>query len=135
EQNAPANMTFTGFVEGTKLANLYAASDLFVFPSPTETFGNVVLEALACGTPVIGANAGGVTTIVKNGMNGILCEEKDTTGFVHTIDSLLSRENSREVMRENGIRYAQAQSWDKIFRNLLMEYEDALEEEPMKELA
>lgn len=132
---APSNMTFTGFVEGKELASIYVASDLFVFPSPTETFGNVVLEALSCGTPVIGANAGGVTSIVRNGMNGILCEEKDITDFVQAIDSLLTRDQTRNVMSENGIRYAQAQSWDKIFRNLLLEYEDVLAERYLKELA
>lgn len=132
---APSNMTFTGFVEGKELASIYVASDLFVFPSPTETFGNVVLEALSCGTPVIGANAGGVTSIVRNGMNGILCEEKDITDFVQAIDSLLTRNQTRNVMSENGIRYAQAQSWDKIFRNLLLEYEDVLAEQYLKELA
>lgn len=132
---APSNMTFTGFVEGKELASIYVASDLFVFPSPTETFGNVVLEALSCGTPVIGANAGGVTSIVRNGMNGILCEEKDITDFVQAIDSLLTRDQTRNVMSENGIRYAQAQSWDKIFRNLLLEYEDVLAEQYLKELA
>lgn len=135
EQMAPSNMTFAGFVEGENLANIYAAADLFVFPSPTETFGNVVLEALACGTPVIGADAGGVRSIVKSGINGILCEEKDSTDFVQAIVSLLSREKARKVMSENGVRYAQAQSWDKIFRNLLMEYEDALDDEPIRELA
>jgi glycosyltransferase involved in cell wall biosynthesis len=132
---APSNMTFTGFVEGKELASIYVASDLFVFPSPTETFGNVVLEALSCGTPVIGANAGGVTSIVRNGINGILCEEKDITDFVQAIDSLLTRDQTRNVMSENGIRYAQAQSWDKIFRNLLLEYEDVLAERYLKELA
>lgn len=135
EEIVPKNMTFTGFVDGTNLANIYAASDLFVFPSPTETFGNVVLEALSCGTPVIGANAGGVKSIVKNGMNGILCEEKDITDFVQAIDSLLTRDQTRKVMRENGIRYAQAQSWEKIFRNLLLEYEDVLAEQLLQELA
>src|SRR5699024_8475132 len=72
EKEAPANMTFTGFIEGLDLAHIYAASDLFVFPSSSETFGNVVLESLACGTPVIGTDAGGVKTIIQNGVTGWL---------------------------------------------------------------
>lgn len=135
EDIAPGNMTFAGFVEGEELANIYAASDLFVFPSPTETFGNVMLESLACGTPVVGANAGGVKTIVQNGITGILCEEKDVTEFVQAITSLLTRKHTRKLMGENSVRYAQSQSWDKILRNLLMEYEEALEEKPVRKLA
>ena len=135
EELATPNMTFTGFVQDEELANMYAASDLFVFPSPTETVGTVDLEALACGTPVVGANAGGVKTIVKDGMTGILCEEKDVTGFVQAITSLLSRKSTRKLMSENGVRYAQSQSWEKIFRNLLTEYEDALEDNLVRELA
>ncbi|MFD2131994.1 glycosyltransferase family 4 protein [Pseudogracilibacillus auburnensis] len=132
---APPNMTLTGFVEGINLANIYAASDVFVFPSPSETFGNVVLESLACGTPVIGANAGGVKTIIQNGITGILCTEKDITEFVHAITSLLGREQTRKIMGENGKIHAQAQSWDTIFNNLLLEYEEALEIESFQELA
>lgn len=135
EKIAPRTMTFTGFVDGTDLANIYAASDLFVFPSPTETFGNVVLEALSCGTPVVAANAGGVKSIINDGIHGILCEEKDVTDFVQAIDSLLLRKQTRKVMSENGIRFAEAQSWEKIFRNLLFDYEDVLHEFKLTELA
>ena len=60
------NVTFTGYLQGEDLAEAYASSDLMVFPSATETFGNVVLESLACGTPVIGANNGGVKNIITD---------------------------------------------------------------------
>ena len=62
---APANMTLTGYLTGEQLAEIYSASDLFVFPSPTETFGNVVIEALASGTPAITANSGGVKILLR----------------------------------------------------------------------
>lgn len=58
-ETLPANVTFTGYLQEENLAEAYACSDLMVFPSATETFGNVVLESLACGTPVVGANSGG----------------------------------------------------------------------------
>src|SRR5690606_24068069 len=74
---APSNMTFTGFLSGKDLASVYSASDLFVFPSATETFGNVVIESLASGTPVIGAKSGGVKNLVKHNVNGMLCEPKN----------------------------------------------------------
>ncbi|MCD8501500.1 MAG: glycosyltransferase [Bacillaceae bacterium] len=69
-------ITWTGFVEGENLAKIYASSDLFLFPSPTETFGNVVLEALSSGLPVIAANAGGVKHLVEHNHSGYLCEPK-----------------------------------------------------------
>ena len=74
EREAPTNVTFTGFLKGEELAEIYCTSDLFVFPSPTETFGNVVLEALASGTPVVGANSGGVKNIIHTEVTGLLCE-------------------------------------------------------------
>lgn len=135
EKVAPPNMTLTGFIEGTDLAQIYATADLFVFPSPTETFGNVVLESLACGTPVVGANAGGVKTIIQNGLTGLLCTEKDSAAFGDAITRLLAQEQTRKVMGENGEEYAKAQSWDSIFNNLLLEYDEVLEEETYRELA
>jgi len=63
----PKNTTFTGFKKAEKLAQIYAFCDVFVCPSSTETFGNVVLEAMASGIPVIGADAGGVGEIIYQG--------------------------------------------------------------------
>lgn len=126
EKSAPDQMTFTGFLEGGELAELYAAADLFVFPSASETFGNVVLESLACGTPVIGADAGGVRTIIQHGKTGFLCEEKAVSQFVSAIDRLLEDEEMRHAMGKAGFRYAQGQSWDTIFNHLIADYDEVL---------
>lgn len=123
---APDNMTLTGFIEGKELARVYAAADLFVFPSASETFGNVVLESLACGTPVIGADAGGVRNIIERGKTGLLCEEKNAMQFAQAVVSLLSNDELRVRMGEQGFQYAQAQSWETIFHRLLDNYEDVL---------
>ncbi|MBM7704843.1 glycosyltransferase family 4 protein [Metabacillus iocasae] len=120
------HMTFTGFLQGEHLAKVYAASDLFVFPSATETFGNVVLESLACGTPVVGANAGGVKTIVQQGRNGYLCNPNSVQEFVHHIVELLEDLHKRIHFGHQGRNYALTQTWDSIFERLLMEYEEAL---------
>ena len=77
------NVTFTGYLQGVDLAEAYACSNMMVFPSATETFGNVVLESLACGTPVIGANSGGVKNIITDGKTGVLCPQKMRTHFYH----------------------------------------------------
>src|SRR5699024_483413 len=74
-----------GFLEGESLAKIYQGSDLFFFPSSTETFGNVILEALSSGLPVIGANAGGVKELVVSAHNGILCPRNHIDSFVEAL--------------------------------------------------
>lgn len=119
---APSNMTFTGFLAAEQLVQAYATADLFVFPSASETFGNVVLESLACGVPVIGANVGGVRTIIQHNQTGILCQEKNSHQFVSAIVRMLSDPQLRVTMAEAGIKYAQSQSWEQIFQRLLQDY-------------
>ncbi|MGM7720768.1 glycosyltransferase family 4 protein [Metabacillus sp. Hm71] len=126
EKNAPKNMTFAGYLSGERLAKIYASSDLFIFPSPTETFGNVVLEALAAGTPVIAANSGGVKNIIRHEATGYLCEPKDADQFIHAIIHLLNHHALRVKMGDAARTYALSQTWEQIFEGLLKEYEDVL---------
>ncbi|TMV46881.1 glycosyltransferase family 1 protein [Paenibacillus mesophilus] len=122
-QKAPANATFTGYLGGEELAEAYASSDLFVFPSSTETFGNVVLESFASGTPVVGARSGGVQELVQDGTTGWLCPPRDGKAFVQTIASTLQ---SPDLLHKTGCEarsYALSQSWDAIFDGLLERYE------------
>ncbi|MEH7176943.1 glycosyltransferase family 4 protein [Neobacillus vireti] len=130
---APANMTFTGYLKGEGLAEVYSASDLFIFPSPTETFGNVVLEALASGTPVIGANSGGVKNIVTHGGTGHLCEPGNAEDFLQRIVLLLTNDSLRAQIALNARRYALTQKWDQIFENLVNHYYSVIDE-PVKKI-
>ncbi len=68
-----ATAVFTGHLEGGELSTAYASADLFLFPSETETFGNVTLEALASGLPVVAADAAGSRMLVNDGVTGRLC--------------------------------------------------------------
>ncbi|MEH7305652.1 glycosyltransferase family 4 protein [Neobacillus drentensis] len=129
QANAPVNMTFTGFLNGNGLAEVYSASDLFVFPSPTETFGNVVLESLASGTPVIGAKAGGVKNIIKAGVTGYLCKPGNVQEFRDAIIQILSNDGLREQMGIAGRDYALTQRWDRIFEDLIWHYANVIEEQ------
>ncbi|TGA97017.1 glycosyltransferase family 1 protein [Sporolactobacillus shoreae] len=124
--NAGKQVTFTGYLSANMLAQVFAASDLMVFPSPTETFGNVVLESLACGTPVVGANAGGVKNIIHNNKTGVLCTPKCVDEFVSAISYLLGNESKWQEMSFAARHYALAQSWDRIFEKLLNDYEEVL---------
>ncbi|MBJ8004632.1 glycosyltransferase [Bacillus cereus] len=129
------NVTFTGYLQGVDLAEAYASSDLMVFPSPTETFGNVVLESLACGTPVIGANSGGVKNIITDGKTGVLCEPKNEDSFLSSIYELLNNEEMRKQISLDARSYAATQSWDEISNNLLMHYDDVIQSRKAEMLA
>lgn len=120
------HITFTGYLTPAKLAHVYAGSDLMVFPSPTETFGNVVLESMACGTPVIGADAGGVRNIISSEINGALCPPKDDDAFVSAVNHFLDNDAQRQAAGASARSYALTQSWDRIFEKLLNDYDRVL---------
>lgn len=128
QQQKPENMTLTGYIKGESLAELYAISDLFVFPSSTETFGNVVLESFACGTPVVGAKAGGVQEIIEHGRTGMLCQPGNVEEFMESITELVSKKSLLKMMNLEARNYALSQSWDRIFSDLLNQYEDVITE-------
>ncbi|MBD5795124.1 glycosyl transferase [Bacillus pseudomycoides] len=134
-ETLPANVTFTGYLQEENLAEAYACSDLMVFPSATETFGNVVLESLACGTPVVGANSGGVKNIITDGKTGFLCEPKNSNSFLSSIYQLLNNEEMRKQMGIAARFYATTQSWDEIFHGLYMQYEEVLHQNNTELLA
>ncbi|MEK3735353.1 MULTISPECIES: glycosyltransferase family 4 protein [Paenibacillus] len=112
-------ITWTGFLEGEALSKVYASADLFLFPSPTETFGNVVLEAQSSGLPVIGAKAGGVQHLVTHGVNGFLCEAKHTESFANYTSLLLEQESLRRTFAEKSRAFALTLSWNEIFDKLI----------------
>lgn len=121
-QLAGRNVTFSGELRGTPLAEAYASAKLFVFPSQTETFGQVVQEAMASGLPVIGMRAGGVADLVRPGQTGLLCEPGDRASFVAATRRLLTDSQSRGRMAANARRYAEQQSWQAVFDGLLEDY-------------
>ena len=122
---APEGTVFTGFLRGKELAEVYASSDLFFTPSSTETFGNVALEAMASGVPVIAANAGGFRNVIHHGVDGLLCAPRDACGFAFALESLLLQPNLALAMGLNAVRTAAKHSWDSIFDQLMADYEQA----------
>jgi glycosyltransferase involved in cell wall biosynthesis len=128
EQYKRSDITFTGYVQGKPLADLFAAADIFLFPSEHETFGNVVLEAMASGTPVIGAASGGVRDIVRDGETGFLRPPGDIGGFVQAVDTLFGSVELRRSMGLNARQYSIQQSWDAIFDRLYCSYESVVED-------
>lgn len=124
ESHSPSNMTIAGYKKGEELSAIYASSDLFVFPSPTETFGNAALEALASGTPVIGVNSGGVKNVISHGQTGFLGTPNDPDELAEHISFLLENSDIRNKFASNARAYALSQSWETIFNNLVMECEE-----------
>ncbi|MFC0473175.1 glycosyltransferase family 4 protein [Halalkalibacter kiskunsagensis] len=120
------HITFTGFLEGEVLANAYASSDLFLFPSSTETFGNVVLEAMSSGLPIIGANVGGVKHLITHGENGFLCTARDVCSFAEHTMQMLENDQLRTNFGVRARQFALTQSWEEIFARLILSYEDVI---------
>ncbi len=121
---------FTGFLDGMDLSRAYAAGDLFVFPSASETFGNVVLEAMASGLPVIAAGAGGPVDHVKHRVNGFLSDPDDPADFAALAWRGISDPDLLQTMRESARAYAETQTWDLILDDLLDKYQALIESGP-----
>src|SRR5207248_10645797 len=81
---------FLGYLTGEKLAKAYASADVFVFPSTTDTFGNVVLEAQASGLPVIVSDLGGPKELVADGRTGFVTKAHDADDFARAIERISS---------------------------------------------
>lgn len=100
--------------QGEELARHYASADLFVFPSLSETFGNVVLEALASGLAVIAYDQAAAAQYIRHGYNGVLAMPGDERGFIEAAGWLLDDGESRRRMRLNARREASQCGWPQI---------------------
>ena len=118
-----ARAEFTGVLKGEALSTAYANMDLFVFPSHTDTFGNVVLEALASGVPAIVTPDGGPCTIVRDGETGRVVPDEQ---FAAAVASVLRDEAKHAQMREAARAYALTASWDSVFEGVYKAYETIL---------
>jgi phosphatidylinositol alpha 1,6-mannosyltransferase len=117
------NAEFTGVLRGAELARAYANMDLFVFPSHTDTFGNVVLEALASGVPAIVTPDGGPRYIVKDGETGSIATDD---GFSGAVARLVLDPELHARMRLAARSYALSASWDSVFEGVYSTYEEVL---------
>ena len=114
---------FTGVLHGEELSQAYASADLFVFPSTTDTYGNVVVEAMASGLPVVVSNQGGPAELLRDSMDGERVVTGDLTSWVASIQRLIAQENGVEDRQKRRERTIRGRSWHDAFQSF---WRDAL---------
>jgi phosphatidylinositol alpha 1,6-mannosyltransferase len=116
------NAIFAGHLGGEDLAQAYASSDIFFFPSESETFGNVTLEAMASGLPTVCADASGSNSLVDDKVTGYLQDAKKIEGFVQHIAELVQNASLRKAMGDAARKRALTFNWDAILEKLLASF-------------
>jgi len=114
-ENSHPRVAFTGFLRGEDLAAAYASSDVFVFPSTTDTFGNVVLEAQASGLPAIVSDKGGPSEIVGQRNSGKIIDVARPGALTSAMFELMTDSALRHDLRKRALENASHRSWDSIF--------------------
>jgi len=114
-------VTFTGFLSGDDLPQAYASSDIFLFPSTTDTFGNVVLEAQASGIPVVVTDEGGPQENLIPGKTGYVVPNDDDA-FLHAVLQLVDNRHLLEKMKRNARKYVQNRSFEAAYLRLWDSY-------------
>jgi glycosyltransferase involved in cell wall biosynthesis len=120
---------FTGYVQGEALASIYASSDLFVFPSTTDTFGNVILEAQASGLPVVVTDCGGPQENMIHGETGIVVAGKNEVALLEAIAVLLDDPDRLKRMGRTARELVERRTFDGAFEQTWQLYADVSEHE------
>lgn len=107
---------FTGYLRGKDLAAAYASADIFVFPSTTDTFGNVVIEAQASGIPVVVSDSGGPKELVEDNANGLITKSHDLDDFTQALRKLVSNPDLRKQMGQRARQSVIDRTWPNAFR-------------------
>ncbi len=115
EQFKDEDVVFTGFLEGEVLSRAFASSDIFAFPSTTDTYGTVLLEAQASGLPTIVSDIGGPKEVIIDGETGIVTRGKDAKDFARGLAKLVEDDKLRKKMGQAGYKHVQSKSWESAF--------------------
>lgn len=118
---------FLGHQEGADLARAIASADVFLNPSITETFGNVTLEAMACGLPVVAASATGASSLVRDGETGTLVDPFDVEAYAMALAAYANQPELTRRHGEAGLAFAKTMDWDTINSAVLQLYQRVIE--------
>ncbi len=118
--------SFAGYLRGSALAEAYASADAFAFPSDTETFGQVIQEAMASSLPVIAARAGGAIDLVQEGKTGLLFTPGNAAELRNCIEQLVADTTLRTALGQAGRAAAERRSWHSVMDELTDHYERVL---------
>ncbi|MFH1388275.1 MAG: glycosyltransferase family 4 protein, partial [Patescibacteria group bacterium] len=115
EKGLEDKIIFKGQVKYDELPEYYASTDVFVRPSLSEGLGNVFLEAMACGLPVIGTEVGGIPDFLKDKETGLFCRTNNPQDIADKIKEILEDNNLRNYLIKNGLELVKEKySWDNI---------------------
>ena len=117
-------VVFLGKRDQDKLPYYYSAAELLVMPSHYESFGMVALEAMACGTPVVASEVGGLAYLVKDGETGFTVPDQDPEALCEKTSLLLNDSQLHAAMSQRAVDYAQDYAWEKIARQIVEVYQE-----------
>src|SRR3989338_1281720 len=127
KDNIGDKVIFAGVIEKNKIKNYYAAGDIFVYASKSETQGMIISEAMYSGLPIVAVNAPGIRDLVENKVNGFLVSE-DKNEFAEAVNKLIEDKNLREKFGRESGRIAREKYTDKVCAEKMMEiYRKAIE--------
>jgi D-inositol-3-phosphate glycosyltransferase len=134
EHRMEANVNFVGSLDQETLALYYAAADLCAVPSLTESFGLVALEAMACGTPVVGTRVGGLQTIIEHGESGLLVPAGDYQALAEAIANVLTDHRLRMHLAHGARDRAEHFTWQNVGEKIAALYDSVLASSPALEV-
>ena len=114
---------FVGRVDQQELPLYYNAADVCVVPSYYESFGLAALESMACGTPVVAARVGGLSTIVQHGRTGFLKSWRCPEAFANSLEMIISSDRLKQSMGLAARRRAESMGWDQVAGDIRRVYE------------
>ncbi|HLV35478.1 MAG TPA: glycosyltransferase family 1 protein [Spirillospora sp.] len=123
-------VTFTGYLQGEALSQAYASADIFVFPSALESFGLVVVEAMAAGLPVVASQVGGVPDVIEVGRTGYVFEPGDVAGLVAGVRRIARDRACIEQMGRAARAFAETQTWPAMMDEVIEHYRRLSSAEP-----
>ncbi len=120
------SVVFLGKRDQDKLPYYYSAAEVLVMPSHYESFGMVALEAMACGTPVIASEVGGLAYLVRDGETGFTIPDQEPDKLCEKLSWLLNNAELHAAMSQRAVEYAQDYAWEKIAKQIVEVYEELL---------